>query len=80
MKRREDQIIADLGVAMKFKLMRHRSKGGWKHKSKDTLLKELKREVGELEEAIVAGKNPEHIISEAADVANYLAFIIEKVK
>jgi|SaaInl8_200m_RNA_FD_contig_21_2868843_length_859_multi_5_in_0_out_0_1 NTP pyrophosphatase (non-canonical NTP hydrolase) len=80
MKRREKAIIADLGVAMQFKLMRHRNKGSWEHKSVDTLLVELKREVVELEDAVEAGNDTEHIISEAADVANYLAFLIEKVK
>ena len=80
MKRREDQIIDDLGVAMKYKLMRHRSKGDWAHKDLTVLLRELKREVVELEEEILSGKKPEMIISEAADVANYAAFIIEKVR
>ena len=75
----EDSIIADLGVAMKFKFSVHRSKGGWSHKSASILMEELKREVVELEEALASGKK-EAVISEAADVANYLAMIIEKVK
>jgi len=42
-------------------------------------MEELKREVVELEEALASGQK-EAVISEAADVANYLAMIIEKVK
>ncbi len=75
----EDEVIADLAVAQKFKFSVHRGKGGWSHKTKQTLLTELKREVVELEEALGSG-NKEAVISEAADVANYLAMIIEKVK
>jgi len=75
----EDEVIADLAVAQKFKFSVHRGKGGWHHKTKQVLLAELKREVIELEEAL-ASDNKEAVISEAADVANYLAMIIEKVK
>ena len=75
----EDEIIADLAVAQKFKFSVHRNKGGWSYKTRHVLLTELKREVVELEEALALG-NKEAIISEAADIANYLAMLIEKVK
>lgn len=80
LKDREDDVIVDLGTAQKFKLMLHRQKGGWEHKSMDKLYAELKREVKELGEALNNDSSKEHIISECADVANYCAFIIEKVK
>lgn len=75
----EDEVLNDLIIAAKFKFSIHRSKGGWEHKSTEILLKELKREVEELEEALEIGKT-EHIVSEAADVTNYLAMLVEKVK
>ncbi len=73
---KEDEVIADLGAAMKFKFMIHRQKGGWQHKALPLLMTELKREVAELE----AAQGKEHIISECADIANYCAMIVDKVK
>lgn len=81
---REEVIISDLASAQKFKFMVHRNKGDWAAKSLPTLQTELEREVGELLEALkVFGEtrgNKESVISECADVANYLAMIIEKVR
>lgn len=80
----ENAIIADLGIAQKFKFMIHREKGGWDAKDIQTLRLELKREMEELNEKLSAFENSEatkeEVISECADVANYLAMIIEKVK
>ncbi|MCI4436892.1 MAG: hypothetical protein JHC33_08820 [Ignisphaera sp.] len=72
----EDTIIADLAVAMKYKFMVHRNKGGWHAKHLDTLMSELQREVDELAQA----HTKEQIISECADIANYCAMIIETIK
>ena len=81
---REDAVIDDLGVAQKFKFMVHRQKGGWDAKDLQTLRLELKREIKELDEELASFEDgeasKERVISECADVANYLAMIIEKVK
>ena len=81
---REDVIIADLGDAQKFKFMVHRQKGGWDAKDLQTLRLELKREMAELDEELSSFEegeaSKERVISECADVANYLAMLIEKVK
>jgi len=80
----EDAIISDLATAQKFKFMVHSQKGGWDSKDLDTLSFELAREMKELKEKLndfQGGEaSKEEVISECADVANYLAMIIEKVK
>lgn len=75
----EDDILEDALVAAKFKFMVHRRKGGWRHKGLTILLKELKKEIIELSEAVDEG-NVEHIITESADVVNYAAMIIDTAK
>lgn len=81
---REDAVIADLGTAQKFKFMVHRQKGGWDSKDLEKLFSELGREMDELKEKLNkfqgGSASKEDVISECADVANYLAMIIEKVK
>lgn len=80
----EDKVIADLSTAMKFKFMVHRSKGGWDSKDLERLFSELTREMSELKAELneyqSGESSAEKVISECADVANYLAMIIEKVK
>lgn len=75
----EDDILADIMVAAKFKFMVHRRKGGWRHKDMNVLVKELEREVKELKDAIKSG-NTENIITESADIVNYAAMIVDKAK
>jgi hypothetical protein len=72
----ENDILEDALVSAKFKFMLHRRKGGWRHKDKDVLMTELKREVKELQEA----KSKEAIISECGDIINYAAMLIDNVK
>lgn len=72
----EDNVLEDALVAAKFKFMIHRRKGGWRHKDHSTLLKELKREVIELEQA----KTKEEIISECGDIINYAAMLMDNIK
>ncbi len=80
----EDILIADMGVAQKFKFMLHRNKGDWAFKSTNKLHSELKREIEELDETLslfyAGDASKEDVISECADIANYLAMIIEKVR
>ena len=76
----EDRVIADLGIAQKFKFMVHRNKGGWDAKPIEQLVSEMKREVEELEDALKNGASKESCITEAADVANYSAMIVDKLK
>ncbi len=75
---RVGEALDALKQAGQFKMMVHSGKGDWDHKSKEVLLRELKREVEELEEAITSGKNKEAIVSEIADIANYAAMLLEK--
>ena len=63
--------------AMQYKLYVHSNKGKFDWKSDEMLLKQLKAEVKELEEAIASGCK-EAVISEAADVANYAFFLASK--
>jgi len=70
---RENEIISDLGHAMKFKFRLHKTKGSWERKDHKQLLTELKREIEELEKA----PDKESLILEAADCANYLAMIVD---
>ena len=72
------QALQNLVTAGAFKFMIHSRKGDWKHKTVEVLLAELKREVEELEEAIITGLPREHIISELGDIANYAAMILDK--
>jgi len=71
--KREDEIISDLAVAMKFKFRLHKNKGSWERKDHSQLLKELQREITEL----IKAPDKESIVLEAADCANYLAMIID---
>jgi len=77
----EDYAIRTLATAMKFKFTVHRYKGGWKHKSNKVLVKEMYREVAELEQAISKDElNREAVIAECADIANYCAMLIDNLQ
>lgn len=69
--------IKNFTKAMEYKLYVHSNKGKFEWKDDEMLMKQLKAEVKELEEALKTG-NKEKILSEAADVANYAFFIASK--
>lgn len=71
--------IKQFTKAMKYKLYVHSRKGSFDWKSNEVLVKQLKHEVKELEEALEQG-DPEMIIAEAADVSNYAYFIADKAR
>lgn len=77
MKIQETETLDLLRQAQEFKFMVHRSKGGWEAKPMEALVEELKIEVDELCDAI-SNNDKTDIITEAADIANYCAMIIEK--
>jgi len=59
---------------MENKLKANDFKGGWQECKLEWLVVRLKQEVGELEEAIMCGKN---ITDEAIDVANFAMMIAD---
>lgn len=61
-------------AAMRRKLAANAHKGGWKDCDPDWLLKRLRQEVDELEEAVQKGQG---VLGEAADVANFAMFIAD---
>ncbi len=71
--------IKQFTKAMKYKLYVHSNKGSFDWKSNEMLMKQLKHEIKELEEALDHG-NSEMIIAEAADIANYAYFIADKAR
>lgn len=73
-----EKVLENAIQAGRYKFMVHSVKGGWAHKSTTQLLEELKKEVIELEEAIVSGKGKEFIASEIGDVVNYAAMLLDK--
>lgn len=60
------------------KLLENSHKGTWRNKSVEYLLKRLKEEVVELEEAIKIGSHTE-IARESADVSIFALFIADKI-
>ena len=57
---------------MEFQLIENDHKSGWRGLTNAWLLNRLRQEVGELERAVIEGKN---VIEEAADVANFAMMI-----
>ena len=62
-------------VAMEYKFILHQNKGSFDWKSRDKLIEELEREIGELKQA----KTKEEVVSECADIANYAFMIADKI-
>ena len=77
---KEQQIIRKFGEAQQAKLDQRSAKGrlGWKEKDLEELLKWLKDEFAELEQAITS-EPMENIKLEAVDVANLAMMIWNKV-
>ena len=73
MHKQEDQIHRDGISIAKAKFTIHRNKGDWLHKSQDDLLRELKREIEELE----AARTTESAILECGDIINYACMLID---
>lgn len=78
----EAELVALFAEAMKRKLAKNRDKGGWENDSPEALLERLREEVDELAAAILGGPNgtPQHVLDEAADVANFAAMIADVVR
>jgi len=76
----EDHMIKDITDAQRFKFAVHQSKGSWRHKTPKVLIDELRREVNELEVCVLDGCTKEAILSECADIANYVAMLWDITK
>lgn len=63
--------------AMAQELDNNRHKGGWQRSSAFYLLKRLREEIEELENAAYTGTGDE-VLSEAADVANFAYMLADK--
>lgn len=74
----EKEIVEKLTIRMRKKLRKNSHKLHWDMLEVPDLLRWLKGEVKELEEAIEKGEHPEAIANEAADVANFAAMIAAK--
>ena len=73
---KEHEILMDAVDVAKAKFAVHRDKGSWEFKTVGLLIKELKREVIELENA----KDKESVILERGDIVNYAAMILDIVR
>lgn len=62
-------------VMMEKQLAANDHKPGWHRDSLESLLERAKEELSELDDAITSGEDPEVIIREAADVANFAMMI-----
>ena len=69
--------VGRMADAMLAKLRRHADKGGWNGMAHLELAGRLNDEVGELLGAIVSGDSPEHVLEEAADVANFAMMLAD---
>ena len=74
----EHGIVYALVAVMKRRLQANRHKSHWSYDSQLDLLKKLRAEVEELDEAIKLGSVT--IIDECADVANFAAMIADKAR
>lgn len=79
----ERRIVAQLGEAMLAKLAQRREHGEWSESKPLDLLDCVESEFGELERALLHAtgrmtpENRDAVIAEAADVANYLAMLVD---
>ena len=76
----EETLVMAMNVAMRGKLRNNRTKRHWRHLSVAQLLSRLDEEVAELRLAATT-PNPDAItvLDEAADVANFAAFVADVV-
>jgi ribA/ribD-fused uncharacterized protein len=74
----EKEIVEKLTIRMRKKLRKNSHKLHWDKLPVPDLLRGLKEEVRELEEAIEKGEHPEAIANEAADISNFAAMIAAK--
>lgn len=76
---RETRLADSMNSAMRRKLHVNRHKTGWEHDSLGALMRRLREEVNELDDALVFGDGPtaEDVWNEAADVANFAAMIAQ---
>jgi NTP pyrophosphatase (non-canonical NTP hydrolase) len=75
MARNNAELLVHANIAMMEKLNENKHKPSWDNISLRELLKRLRQECAELDEAVDTGK-PDDIRREAADVANFAAMII----
>lgn len=87
MTRAEDEarIVDQLACEMHLKLRVRRARGAWDTMTPDDLLYAAMGETGELDDALVAymaapsARTRGDVLSECADVANYLAMLVDCV-
>jgi len=72
------RAVDEFSKEMKLKLLKNSHKGGWLSEDVGSLLRRLKMEVRELEEAIYIWNDG--IVEEAADVANFAMMIADHQK
>jgi len=70
-----DKEIKQLTDAMRYKLKKNAHKGRWEDLGLSDVIKRLREETDELEEAALSGSEIE-IILEAADVANFALMVV----
>jgi NTP pyrophosphatase (non-canonical NTP hydrolase) len=75
----DPQPLDEFRDRMAMKLLKNAGKGGWSDWSIADLMSGVKRELDELERAIVSQESPERIANEAADVANYCMMVADQV-
>ena len=73
---RVNSLLEDGMAIAKAKMVIHKDKGSWEFKSREQLMKELRREVEELNQA----KTREETILECGDIINYACMIIEEAR
>lgn len=76
MSRGWDKPMRSLMQVMRRKMRANVHKSRWIDESPDWLLERLRAEVGELEDAISLG-NPDEVLEECADVANFAMMIAD---
>lgn len=80
-----DELIAMFGEAMRERLVANNWKGGWSSMTPKQILRRVEQEVRELRRAVEERTvKPEthkrRVIKEAADVGNFLAFLVYNMK
>lgn len=73
------KIVQWFALLMEQKLDENKHKNGWRQSLNTRLLRQLKGEVQELEEALLNG-DPVEIAREAADVANYAMMLADNAQ
>lgn len=72
-------MVSRLAAAQRDKLSRHRDRAHWRLWGDDRFyLERLIGELLELQAAILAGRPPAEVWSEAADVANFAAMLADR--